>query len=788
MVSKNKTVIKKALYTLVLSVILCLVFWLMISYVYDTAEKNAAEELHIHTKEIKDDINLQLKSDTENLYSLANVASELYTESAKSGKEYSAQSYDFLFKTYEKTGLIDHIGLFFPNNLLMTNMGEHDITGKLSFDEEVKNFTEKKKSYFVSNIVEDYTRENTAIIRDAVPVKITDKATGKEKIVAILYGRIDLESMYKKYTDMLSDESSVLWIIERDKLNFILNSANEKQNLSYIQDTEFFDDYSYKKFGRDIQNGESGYTKFMRPTNSEFVYGHYSKLDHGNWSICLLMPESLVYAGANDIRENLLLIFILIVLIMIIYIIIMMTSERKSSMLYFRASQIRKQLLEVTMNPDVIDITLESIANHTKSNMVFFSDTDADESIFIIPNKNQNLISPENKESLVMELLSYSAKHRESIEFSALVHKIIANNQTQKEYPAIYNLMKQSNIKSVCFATVINKKRRASIIGVTNPSSTFFSCKLLKEIAICFSMSIFNRNYLEQTENIAVTDSLTGLYNRMAYKKDLSYYDEINSKKFSCIYIDIDGLHMFNNKFGHNAGDGMLLYIANAAKDSFDTSKIYRMGGDEYVIFSDGILKDELENRLKILLDKVNEANYHISYGVEYSNGSTSPDILIEKAEKKMYERKAMYYQEKDSKTIPAQVDLTSEHIETGIRDLNEALNAISKRYIGIYSVSLDSDEAKHILSPNYLNIVTENQKFKDVYSQYIQSMVSSDYHRALSSFMNYDALKDQIKKDYIPCVTYEKISGERIKLSIHGFSDSKNNPNETIWMFERID
>lgn len=760
----------------------------MISYVYDNAEKNASKELHIYTKEIKDDINIQLKSDTENLFSLANIASELYTQATISGNEYSEEAYDFLFRTYVKTGLIEHIALFFPNNTLITRLGSVSLTGKLLFENEVKEFEEKGQSYYISDVVDDYTKENTKIIRDAVPVKVNNDETGEEEIVAILYGRIDIEDLYEKYTAMLPGNNSVLWIIDRDNLDFILNSANDEPNLSYIKHTSFFDNYTYREFGNDIVEGESGYTKFKRPNNNEFVYGHYSKLNHGNWQICLLMPESEVYAGANEMRRNLLTMFIIIVSIMIIYLIIITNSERKSSALHFRASQIRKQLLEVTQNPEIIPVSLASIAHHTKSKMAFFSDTDADECIFISNDKKILKLSAEAEDEFIMNLLSYSAKHREDNELSALVHKITKSKIIQMEYPSIYNTMIQYGIKSVCFATVINKKKRASIIGVTNPKNAFSACKLLKEIAICFSMSIFNRNYLHQTETIAITDSLTGLYNRMAYKKDLPFYEEINSKKLSCIYIDIDGLHMFNNKFGHNAGDGMLLYIANATKDAFDTSKIYRMGGDEYVIFSDNISKDELENRLNVLLDKVSEANYHISYGVEFSSGSTSPDVLIENAEKKMYERKAKYYQEKELNSISKTSTGKKEHIETGIKDLNEALNVMSKHYLGIYCINLEKDEARHIMSPDFLLEILESSKsFKTALTNYMNTMVNPDYHRSLMGFSNFNAIRAQIAEGHSPGITYEKISGEKIKLTVHGFSDYKDNPNETIWLFEKL-
>lgn len=59
---------------------MCIAFLSMINYTYHDAEENAFESLHMRTREIKENINLQMISDRENLLTIANMAETLYSD------------------------------------------------------------------------------------------------------------------------------------------------------------------------------------------------------------------------------------------------------------------------------------------------------------------------------------------------------------------------------------------------------------------------------------------------------------------------------------------------------------------------------------------------------------------------------------------------------------------------------------------------------------------------------------------------------------------------------------
>jgi diguanylate cyclase (GGDEF)-like protein len=91
-----------------------------------------------------------------------------------------------------------------------------------------------------------------------------------------------------------------------------------------------------------------------------------------------------------------------------------------------------------------------------------------------------------------------------------------------------------------------------------------------------------------EVQRLAVTDPLTGLYNR--HKLDEALAIEVErarryDRPLSLIMIDLDGLKSFNDKHGHPAGDKVLRIVAEAIRSQIRTVDLpARIGGDEFLI------------------------------------------------------------------------------------------------------------------------------------------------------------------------------------------------------------
>lgn len=144
---------------------------------------------------------------------------------------------------------------------------------------------------------------------------------------------------------------------------------------------------------------------------------------------------------------------------------------------------------------------------------------------------------------------------------------------------------------------------------------------------------------------LSETDLLTGLRNRNSYEENLSSYPFRSKKSLTCIYLDANGLHELNNTRGHKAGDDMLCTIADFLKEYFLLPDIYRIGGDEFVVF---VMDDDNAyalNSIQEISNRLTEQDYHVSWGLS-THSSDQIDIhsLIIETEQKMYKAKSMYY------------------------------------------------------------------------------------------------------------------------------------------------
>lgn len=143
-------------------------------------------------------------------------------------------------------------------------------------------------------------------------------------------------------------------------------------------------------------------------------------------------------------------------------------------------------------------------------------------------------------------------------------------------------------------------------------------------------------------------DYLTGSYNRKWLFEDCPVCSQ--SGQFSVIYIDVDNFKPVNDLYGHEAGDRVLQYVANAIRDCAPAGYPVRLSGDEFVLVLPGEWdKEQLESIYEkivrsIALGQSNDmalALISLSAGVmtrEYDEQSLQ-DIL-ECADKTMYTAK----------------------------------------------------------------------------------------------------------------------------------------------------
>lgn len=112
----------------------------------------------------------------------------------------------------------------------------------------------------------------------------------------------------------------------------------------------------------------------------------------------------------------------------------------------------------------------------------------------------------------------------------------------------------------------------------------------------------------EKLKNIAVTDELTGLYNRhfldIKIKEELEKADS-NNVPISMILFDIDHFKNINDKYGHPVGDEVLKELANISRGTIRKSDILvRFGGEEFIV----LMPYTDDNDAMIVAEKIRES------------------------------------------------------------------------------------------------------------------------------------------------------------------------------------
>lgn len=143
-------------------------------------------------------------------------------------------------------------------------------------------------------------------------------------------------------------------------------------------------------------------------------------------------------------------------------------------------------------------------------------------------------------------------------------------------------------------------------------------------------------------------DFLSGLYNRRYFVDEFAKLDNPEYYPLGIMMIDINGLKIINDAFGHNVGDVALTKIAEVCSNSFRPQDIIsRIGGDEFAIILPNTSAEEIEKiklKLRALLNKVTIENVVLSvatgYEVKTELSDTGLDDLLKQAENHMYRHK----------------------------------------------------------------------------------------------------------------------------------------------------
>lgn len=217
-----------------------------------------------------------------------------------------------------------------------------------------------------------------------------------------------------------------------------------------------------------------------------------------------------------------------------------------------------------------------------------------------------------------------------------------------------------SSIMAGAFYIVIGKNliRIARFIKTDNPGENSHPLTLQRNFKIKDELQMLIdylnemrqriKNSVQEIKELSYHDQLTGLYNRRFFEEELKRLNTERNLPLSILMIDVNGLKLINDAFGHKAGDQLLQKVARVIKAECRTDDIIsRIGGDEFVILlpkTDHLQVASLGDRLIEAIHKKKIRNLPVSasFGWETKKGDKEDiNSVFKRAEDYMYSKKA---------------------------------------------------------------------------------------------------------------------------------------------------
>ena len=240
---------------------------------------------------------------------------------------------------------------------------------------------------------------------------------------------------------------------------------------------------------------------------------------------------------------------------------------------------------------DAADIILGHLGEHYEADRAYIYEYHLDGDGKLRASNTHEWCSPGTvalKDAFQNILVDHYSLWKSQFEYNSNI--IIESVETIKdEHPNDYAILKQLNIESITIVPLRVDNKTSGFIGVDNPKAHLDDYSLLHSLAFVVMNEQKKRAMESRLRKLSFTDKLTGLGNRNNYIQMLEQLEKTPPANLGVVFIDLNGLKMINDQFGHAAGDKHIKNLADVFRKHFREEDIYRIGGDEFVFLTQRI-------------------------------------------------------------------------------------------------------------------------------------------------------------------------------------------------------
>ena len=187
-----------------------------------------------------------------------------------------------------------------------------------------------------------------------------------------------------------------------------------------------------------------------------------------------------------------------------------------------------------------------------------------------------------------------------------------------------------------------------------NATDTMDASELIAEISRLRAQVARLQDRVEELDGLAHHDALIGLPNRRGFERELERLIARVARygnDAAMLYVDVDGLKMINDSFGHRAGDEALIQIATLLTGGLRRSDVVaRIGGDDFGILLENVDSKRAQETATRLCDAICDCEFlhdgdalplSVAIGTATIDGHDRVADVMARADAEMYRRKA---------------------------------------------------------------------------------------------------------------------------------------------------
>ncbi|MEO0198133.1 MAG: sensor domain-containing diguanylate cyclase [candidate division WOR-3 bacterium] len=233
---------------------------------------------------------------------------------------------------------------------------------------------------------------------------------------------------------------------------------------------------------------------------------------------------------------------------------------------------------------------------------------------------------------------------------------LVVNDVSTSEFGG-HPFLKESGVVSFMGAPIIHSDRVLGVLYTFSKKQRTFTgveLELLKFLAEQAAVAINNVKLYERIKEKSIKDELTGLYNytylRTVLDREIEKIKKGTEKVSSLLYVDLDDFGHINNTYGVKIGDEVLKYVSFVIASNIRKIDVAaRYGGDEFLVYLDGISEYEGKLYAEKILNKIRlepiilgKAKFTVtaSIGVTSVNKSKDIDTVMKEADFALLEAK----------------------------------------------------------------------------------------------------------------------------------------------------